>query len=90
MVLSPACRYDPDPPESGMTCSLCGRPVMYLHTVIMDGSEMEIGRECVVRLRQSGAIDKRLPLRGRYDWKISAVRERARSEWIAAHPLLSE
>lgn len=85
MTLTPKCHYDPEAHENETRCARCGRIILYSHMVIDEaGQELALGQECVVKMRRSGEIANRLPLKGRYDWKLSDVRESAYYEWYCS------
>ena len=86
MRLTPICYYTDDPHEHETTCSRCGRHIKYTHIVLADDgvTEVPFGNCCVRKLRASGEIASRLPRNGRYDWKMSDVREAAYWEWYGS------
>ena len=83
MILTPICYYDPEPAEHEIRCARCGKLLNYTHIVLDGECEIGMGLECVRRLRRSGEIDSRQPRRGRYDWKMSTVREDAYWSWYS-------
>lgn len=84
MRLTPTCYYDPEPAEHDTRCSRCGRLIMYTHIALDGGTEIALGGECVKALRRTGEIESRLPRNGRFDWKMSDVRERAYWTWYGS------
>ena len=84
MIITPICHYDPDAIEHDTRCARCGRIILYTHIAMENDVEIPLGNECVERLRASGEIEGRLPRNGRYDWKMSDVRQAAYWDWYAA------
>ena len=84
MTLTPVCGYSEE--THLHTCGECGRELNYWHVVSCDnGAGVELGIECVRRLRREGRITRREALNGRYDWTLRDVRERAKAEFDARH-----
>jgi hypothetical protein len=82
MKLTPQCHYDPNADEHEIRCARCETIIQYSHVVIDDdGQEIALGVECVKRLRDEMTKES---LRGRYDWKLADVRERAYYDWYCA------
>jgi len=85
MKLTFDCYYTDNPQEHDSTCARCGKYIKYTHIVIDDaGCEIGLGNCCIAKLRKAGEITGRSPKNGRYDWKMSDVREAAYWNWYCA------
>jgi len=85
MKTTSICYYNPEPKENEITCGRCGKHIKYTHIIIDNaGNEIGMGNCCIMKLRKAGEITDRLPRRGRYDWKMSDVREDAYWKWYCA------
>ena len=84
MKLTPICYYEPEPEESETKCAQCGRYIKYTHIALDGENHIPLGNCCVRKLYKSGEIDSRLPHNGRYDWKMSDVRQNAYWNWYGS------
>lgn len=80
MILTPTCYYIGDVDNLDLPqCAFCGRRINYVHIMRSeDGQELEVGLCCARKHRE-----RREPLRGRYDWRLSDVRKAAYYDWYS-------